>query len=105
MTEENGPAFLRGYVPATDKPQAIAPIKYYEIGNSSFEMLVPPKPGRKPNNGPSLPLAALHVGQSFNVPLNRSQTSLLDVMRKAQSKGAKFRLIIHETHYEIGRVA
>ena len=110
MNDEDGPAFLRGYV----KPQPIQqpikewvkPIEYLTIGNCSFEMLVPPKPGRKPNNGKALPLALLEVGQSFNVQLSRSEDSLRTVMRQAQAKdpAKKFRLIHHETHYEIGRI-
>jgi len=99
MTEE-----LKGFqLPQRDTAKPKGP-EFYKVALSSFEMMVAPKAGRKPNNGPALPFGALDIGQSFNVPLDRSQTALLDAMRKAGLKGAKFRLVTHATHYEIGRI-
>lgn len=77
---------------------------FYKIAGCSPEMMIKPKPGRKRKYGPTLPLAALKLGQSFNVPPDRPKTELFDIMRKAQRKWAKFRLVVHANHYEIGRI-
>lgn len=104
MTEDNGPMFLKGYVPANNKPIEDT-VKYYVIGLSSFEMMTKPKVGRKPNKGQSMPIHWLKLGESFKIPLDRPETTLRAVMRQAQKKNpeATYRLIRHATHYEIGR--
>ena len=110
MTEETGPMFLRAYNKPQTIPQPItervAAIKYFEVGNSSFEMMVPPKSGRKSGSKTVFPFLSLQIGQSFNVQSDHSEVTLRVNMNNAEKRnpGLKFRLIKHSTHFEIGRI-
>lgn len=116
MTYEVEGFGLGRYMATNPKPQPqpipepikqwVAPIEYFEVGISSFELMTKPKSGRKSGTRVVYPFLSLQIGQSFKVPLDYSEVTLRVNMNNAEKRntGLKFRLFKHATHYEIGRI-